>query len=158
MGGMSGLSLWSITPTWRGISSRSVQARPLPFAIAVRSLQRELIRCDPKWQDGEYDMADQPISGQRLARKLGDDRLSLQEWEQRFGRERITDAGPGDDRFRIEFSVESYLENHVRKFMKAFDANYLYLSRASDLFDLAEHGGSLAAGSAGSISSVSGSV
>jgi homoserine O-acetyltransferase len=52
-----------------------------------------------------------------------------------------------DDRFRIEFSVESYMENHANKFSGTFDANcYLYLSRASDLFSLAEHGGSLEAG------------
>ena len=46
--------------------------------------------------------------------------------------------------FRINFSVETYLQNHAEKFSGAFDANcYLYLSRASDLFDFAEHGGSL---------------
>jgi homoserine O-acetyltransferase len=36
------------------------------------------------------------------------------------------------------------MENHANKFSGTFDANcYLYLSRASDLFSLAEHGGSL---------------
>ena len=50
-------------------------------------------------------------------------------------------------RHPVEFSVESYLENHALKFTGQFDPNcYLYLSRASDLFDLAEHGGSLASG------------
>jgi homoserine O-acetyltransferase len=149
MGGMSGLALCVNHPdAVRNFMSISSAARPLPFAIAVRSLQRELIRCDPKWQEGDYDIDDQPVSGQRLARKLGMMTYrSPQEWEQRFGRERTTDVGPGDERFRIEFSVESYLENHANKFSGAFDANcYLYLSRASDLFDLAEHGGSLAAG------------
>ena len=63
-----------------------------------------------------------------------------------FGRERATDEG-GGERFKVEFSVESYLENHARKFTGEFDANcYLYLSHASDLFDLAEYGGSVAAG------------
>jgi homoserine O-acetyltransferase len=39
------------------------------------------------------------------------------------------------------------MENHANKFSGTFDANcYLYLSRASDLFSLAEHGGSLEAG------------
>ena len=43
--------------------------------------------------------------------------------------------------------VESYLKNHANRFTGQFDANcYLYLSRASDLFDLAEHGGSIEAG------------
>jgi homoserine acetyltransferase len=42
-----------------------------------------------------------------------------------------------DDRFRIEFSVESYMENHANKFSGTFDANcYLYLSRASERLKL----------------------
>ena len=49
--------------------------------------------------------------------------------------------------FALDFEVESYLETHARKFTGQFDANcYLYLSRAMDLFDVAEHGGTLAAG------------
>jgi homoserine O-acetyltransferase len=36
---------------------------------------------------------------------------------------------------------------HAQKFARSFDANcYLYLSRAMDLFDVAEHGGSVEAG------------
>jgi homoserine O-acetyltransferase len=104
-----------------------------------------MIRSDPKWQGGHYDPDDPPVTGQRLARKLGMiSYRSPEEWEHRFGRERVTDVGPVDERFRIEFSVESYMENHANKFSGTFDANcYLYLSRASDLFSLAEHGGSL---------------
>ena len=52
-----------------------------------------------------------------------------------------------DEQFFGDFAVESYLENHANRFTGQFDANcYLYLSRASDLFDFAEHGGSLEAG------------
>jgi homoserine O-acetyltransferase len=52
-----------------------------------------------------------------------------------------------DEMFFGDFAVESYLESHANKFTGQFDANcYLYLSRASDLFDFAEHGGSLRAG------------
>jgi homoserine O-acetyltransferase len=146
MGGMSGLALCVKHPdAVAGFISISSSARPLPWAIAMRSLQRELIRSDPKWLGGHYDPDDPPITGQRLARKLGMiSYRSPEEWEKRFGRERVTDVGPGDEPFRIEFSVESYMENHANKFSGAFDANcYLYLSRASDLFSLAEHGGSL---------------
>jgi homoserine O-acetyltransferase len=44
--------------------------------------------------------------------------------------------------------VESYLEAHARRFVRTYDPNsYLYLSRASDWFDVAEYGdGSVAAG------------
>ena len=47
----------------------------------------------------------------------------------------------------MDFEVESYLEAHANKFTGQFDPNcYLYLSRASDIFDIAEHGGSVKAG------------
>jgi homoserine O-acetyltransferase len=42
------------------------------------------------------------------------------------------------------FEIENYLEHHAQKFTGQFDANcYLYLSRASDLFDVTEHGASV---------------
>ena len=131
-----------------GFISISSATRALPFSIAVRSLQREMIRQDPKWDGGNYDPADPPAAGQRLARKLGMITYrSALEWEQRFGRERVATEERTGDPFRIDFAVESYLESHARKFTGHFDPNcYLYLSRASDLFDLAEHGGSLKSG------------
>ncbi|MEO1575181.1 MAG: homoserine O-acetyltransferase, partial [Pseudomonadota bacterium] len=126
----------------------SSAARAMPFAIALRSLQRELVRSDAKWQDGHYDHASVPVSGMRLARKLGMITYrSADEWRHRFGRERIAQSASSGEMFGPEFEVESYLQAHARKFTGAFDPNcYLYLSRAMDLFDAAEHGGSLAAG------------
>jgi homoserine O-acetyltransferase len=150
MGGMSGLAFCVRHPqATRRFISISSATRALPFSIAVRSLQREMIRSDPKWMNGNYDPADPPITGQRLARKLGMMTYrSPEEWIQRFGRQRTTATEENvNDPFKIAFSVESYLENHANKFSGGFDPNcYLYLSRASDLFDLAEHGGSLKSG------------
>ena len=150
MGGMSGLAFCVRHPeAARNFVSISSSTRALPFAIAFRSLQREVIRCDPKWMDGNYDPADPPLAGQRLARKLGMiSYRSPAEWVQRFGRQRTTATEENvNDPFKIAFSVEAYLENHANKFSGGFDPNcYLYLSRASDMFDLAEHGGSLKSG------------
>jgi len=149
MGGMSGLALCVRRPeSTRNFVSISSATRALPFSIAVRSLQREMIRSDPKWKKGDYKAGKPPITGQRLARKLGMITYrSAEEWAQRFGRERATSHARIEDQFVAEFSVESYLENHANKFTGAFDPNcYLYLSHASDLFDLAEHGGSLQSG------------
>lgn len=149
MGGMSGLAFCVRHPNavTRFVSVSS-STRALPFSIAVRSLQREMIRSDRLWKNGDYDVDEPPITGQRLARKLGMMTYrSAEEWAQRFGRERTTDYVQPGSRFAAEFSVESYLENHANKFSGAFDANcYLYLSQASDLFDLAEYGGSLVSG------------
>jgi len=149
MGGMSALAFCVRHPGMSGqLISISSATRALPFAIAVRSLQREMITKDRKWKNGNYDPDDPPVIGQRLARKLGMMTYrSAEEWEERFGRERISFEGHGDNPFYGDFAVESYLESHANKFTGQFDANcYLYLSRASDLFDLAEHGGSLEAG------------
>lgn len=149
MGGMTGLGYCVRHPeVVRGFISISSATRAEPFAIAVRSLQREIIRSDPNWQDGNYTADKPPIIGQRLARKLGMITYrSAEEWRERFRRERATDEGGTGDRFKIEFSVEFYLEHHAKKFTGDFDPNcYLYLSHASDLFDLAEHGGSVKLG------------
>jgi homoserine O-acetyltransferase len=149
MGGMSALAFCVRHPQIsEGLISISSATRALPFSIAVRSLQREMIVKDTHWRDGQYDLQDPPVTGQRLARKLGMMTYrSAEEWEQRFGRERVTSEHVPGKQFSIDFSVESYLESQAEKFTGSFDANcYLYLSRASDLFDLAEHGGSLRSG------------
>ena len=149
MGGMTGRAFCvRHTDAVRSFISVSSATRALPFSIAVRSLQREMIRSDPKWKKGEYDVGEPPIAGQRLARKLGMITYrSAEEWVQRFGRERSTSHARIEDQFVAEFAVESYLENHAQKFTGTFDPNcYLYLSHASDLFDLAEYGGSLQCG------------
>ena len=146
MGGMSALAFCLRHPELsRSLVSISAAARALPFSIAVRSLQREIIRKDRKWMGGQYDPDDPPLTGQRLARKLGMITYrSAEEWEQRFGRERATPEGDPNDLFAGDFVVESYLEAQANRFSGGFDPNcYLYLSRASDLFDAAEHGGSL---------------
>jgi len=126
----------------------SSAARSLPFAIAIRSLQREIIRCDPKWNGGYYDPEDEPAGGMLLARKLGlVSYRAAEEWHQRFDRARVKKERRKGEPFEIEFEVESYLDYNARKFVGNFDANsYLYLSRAMDWFDVAEHGGSVNAG------------
>jgi homoserine O-acetyltransferase len=149
MGGMTALAYAAMFPgSYDRLLLMSTGARSMPFATALRSLQRELIRRDPDWQDGNYPHDGGPISGMRLARKLGMITYrSAEEWEQRFGRERIPEERQSGDAFALDFEVESYLEAHANKFTGQFDPNcYLYLSRASDLFDIAEHGGSVAAG------------
>ncbi|NNF51672.1 MAG: homoserine O-acetyltransferase [Gammaproteobacteria bacterium] len=147
MGGMTALAFALAYPDKvRNFASISSAARALPFAIAIRSLQREVIRSDPAWRDGNYG-EDEPVLGMRLARKLGMlSYRSAHELQQRFGRERVSEERRKGDDFGTEFEVESYLEAHAEKFVGTFDANcYLYLSRAMDFFDAADHGGSLEA-------------
>ena len=51
--------------------SISGAASASPFAIALRSLQREIVRSDPAWRGGNYEPGRGPRQGLRLARKLG---------------------------------------------------------------------------------------
>lgn len=149
MGGMTAQAYSAMYPgTYERLLLLSTGPRALPFSIALRSLQREMIRRDPQWNEGKYAAGAEPITGMRLARKLGMlTYRSADEWQQRFGRERIPEERQTGDGFALDFEVESYLEAHANKFTGQFDPNcYLYLSRASDLFDIAEHGGSVARG------------
>ncbi len=144
MGGMSALAYALLHPrSARAQINISGAVQSLPFSIAIRSLQREAIRLDPKWNEGAYSDESYPESGMRMARKLGviTYRSSL-EWSGRFGRVRLeSDHRDDDEPFGLEFQVESYLEGHARRFVRQFDPNcYLYLSRSMDWFDLTEYG------------------
>lgn len=146
LGGMTVLAYCALFPNEaRSVVTISAAARSAPFAIALRSLQREMIRRDPDWREGNYPPDAPPVMGMRLARKLGMITYrSAREWAQRFGRERASAERKPGDPFGIDFEVESYLENHATKFTGQYDPNcYLYISRAMDLFDLADHGGSV---------------
>ena len=148
MGGMTSVAYSILYPDEaEALVTISGSPRAAPFAIALRSLQREIITSDPGWHQGQYDLDQQPMQGMRLARKLGMlTYRSAAELEQRFGRDPIpTERRTGGHFFtELDFEVESYLEAHASKFVGRFDANcYLYLSRAMDLFDVADHGGSV---------------
>ena len=130
--------------------SVSTAPQAQPFAIAIRSLQREAVRLDPNWRNGEYDDEHYPDAGMSIARKLGVITYrSAVEWVGRFARIKLGEEQREQQPFGVEFAIESYLDGHARKFVRNFDPNcYLYLSRASDWFDIAEYGdsGSVAAG------------
>lgn len=146
MGGMTSLAYSILYPDMaQSLVSISGSPRAAPFAIALRSLQREIITSDPDWHHGNYPAEREPVMGMRLARKLGMlTYRSAAELEQRFGRELIPEERQTGASFGLDFEVESYLEAHANKFIGTFDANcYLYLSRAMDLFDVADHGGSV---------------
>ncbi|NCT68265.1 MAG: homoserine O-acetyltransferase [Rhodanobacteraceae bacterium] len=142
MGGMSALAYLLLHPgSVRTHISISTAPQAQPFAIAIRSLQREAIRLDHNWNNGHYDEEHYPEAGMSIARKLGVITYrSAMEWVGRFARIRLDAEQREDDPFGAEFQVESYLAGHARRFVRSFDPNsYLYLSRASDWFDVAEY-------------------
>ncbi|OOG57231.1 homoserine O-acetyltransferase [Rhodanobacter sp. C03] len=148
MGGMSALAYMLLHPgSVRAHISVDTAPQAQPFAIAIRSLQREAIRLDPQFNDGQYDIhategGNYPDLGMSIARKLGVITYrSAMEWNGRFARIRLDPEQRDENPFGREFQVESYLEGHAQRFVRNFDPNsYLYLSRASDWFDIAEYG------------------
>ena len=143
LGGMVVLAFAAQFPgAARRLISVSGTAAASPFAIALRSIQREAILRDPDWAEGAYTSERPPATGMRIARKLGMMTYrSATEWVQRFGRQPVPNDIREDGPFAPEFAVQSYLEAHARRFVRAFDPNcYLYISRAMDRFDLARHG------------------
>jgi len=151
LGGMDVLAYALLYPgEYRDLISISAGVHATPFAIGLRSLQRDIIRTDPAWAGGEYPAGEGPVEGMRLARKLGMMTYrSGDEWLERFARERIPERPDWSEQpIRAEFAIESYLDANARKFIGTFDANcYLYLSQSMDLFDVADHGdGSVDAG------------
>jgi homoserine O-acetyltransferase len=145
LGGMVVLALAAQFPgAARRLISISGSAAASPFAIALRSIQREAILRDPDWAAGNYTDERPPATGMRIARKLGMMTYrSAHEWIERFGRQPVRDDLREDTPFAPEFAIQGYLESHARRFVRAFDPNcYLNISRAMDRFDLAKHGGS----------------
>ena len=153
LGGMVVVAFAAIIPDGaRRLVSISGSAASSPFAIALRSVQREAVMSDPAWSRGNYaDNERGPQAGMRIARKLGTITYrSADEWRDRFARGGLTPVGKQSvsralqrvpEGFGPRFAVETYLESQAEKFVRVFDPNcYLYLSRAMDCFDIAEYG------------------
>ena len=149
MGGMASLAYAIMFPeSVDYLISISAAAQALPLTIAIRSLQREIIRSDPAWKDGHYKTGEEPVKGMALARKLGlISYRAADEWNSKFDRSKLPKERRTGKLFEYEFEIENYLEYNAQKFINSFDPNsYQYLSRCMDLFDIAEHGGSIDAG------------
>jgi len=143
LGGMVVLAYAALFPqSARRLVCISGTAAAAPFAIALRSIQREAITSDPDWANGNYTQDRPPAAGQRIARKLGTVTYrSAAEWQQRFGRTPIRPELRRNEPFAPEFAVQGYLEALAQRFVTAFDPNcYLYISRSMDRFELAAHG------------------
>jgi homoserine O-acetyltransferase len=151
MGGMASLAYAIMFPkSIDYLISISAATQALPLTIAIRSLQREIIRSDPAWSNGHYKPGKEPLTGMALARKLGlISYRAADEWNSKFDRSKLPQERLTGKLFEYEFEIENYLEYNAQKFIHSFDANsYQYLSRTMDLFDIAEHGGSVNAGMA----------
>src|SRR5579863_6129978 len=122
LGGMSVLAFATQFPRAADrLISISGSPAASPFAIALRSVQREAILRDPDWQGGQYSPDRPPRSGMRLARKLGTITYrSAAELSQRFGRETLSGNALSLSPFAPRFAVEAYLESQAERFTRLF--------------------------------------
>ena len=115
--------------------------------IAFHEVGRQAIMADPDWCGGSYFLEDKrPERGLAVARMAAHiTYLSEVALHRKFGRN-LQDRKAISYGFDADFQVESYLRHQGASFVERFDANsYLYITRATDYFDLAaEHGGRLA--------------
>src|ERR687894_29070 len=110
-----------------------------PQGVGMSEIGRRAIMADPNWQNGDYyGTGRTPDEGLAIARMAG--MMTYQsapgQWE-RFGR-RPAGRPALHEEFGGRFEIESYLHYQGRDLVGRFDANsYLYLSRAMDLYDVA---------------------
>lgn len=148
MGGMQALAWPTIFPDRvRASVVIASTARHSAQNIAFHEVGRQAIMADPNWRGGDY-YADGslPSAGLAVARMAAHiTYLSEAGLTEKFGR-RLQGRDAKTFGFDADFQVESYLRHQGISFVERFDANsYLYITRATDYFDLAEdHGGSLA--------------
>ncbi len=112
-------------------------ARHSAQQIAFNEVARQAIMADPDWADGNYYDKKPPGRGLAVARMVGHiTYMSDESMRQKFGRRQREENGI--------FEVESYLRYRGSQFVDRFDANsYLFITKAMDMFDLANGAQSL---------------
>ena len=140
MGGMLALQ-WMVSYPERLRSAIPIATthRHSAQQIAFNELSRQSIMVDPQWNYGNYYGGEGPRMGLAVARMTGHiTYLSEAGMERKFGRRLRERERYGYD-FSKEFEVETYLQHQGRAFVERFDANsMLYLSKATDYFNLAD--------------------
>jgi homoserine O-acetyltransferase len=148
MGGMQVLE-WSVRypDTVRSAIPIATTTQHSALAIAFNEVARQAIMSDPNWRNGDYYGGPSPAHGQSVARMIGHvTYLSDTALRKKFDR-RLQEGCEVSFDFETDFQVSNYLRYQGQKFVNRFDANsLLYLSKASDYFNLANRhgGGSLA--------------
>ena len=147
MGGMQALQ-WTVSYPERVVAAMPIAcaARHSAQNIAFHEVGRQAIMADPDWHGGAYYGSAQPAKGLAVARMAAHiTYLSEPALQRKFGRN-LQNRGGISFAFAPDFQVESYLHHQGSAFVDRFDANsYLYITRATDYFDLAaDYGGVLA--------------
>jgi homoserine O-acetyltransferase len=140
IGGMQALS-WAVNFPERLERCIAIGATPLSaMGLALNHLQRQAIRIDPAWRNGDYALDQQPDSGLALARAIAVCSYKSSElFSERFAREPDRSGENPRNSVSARYDIAGYLDYQGSTFTSRFDANsYLLLSKAMDTFDLSE--------------------
>ena len=144
MGGMQALE-WTILFPEQVQRALVIGVAPLgAMGLALNHLQRDAIRQDPDWLNGNYPPQKPPRSGLSLARQIA--MLSYKSaplFDERFGRKPNRN---GEDPWGLDdfgggliggrFDIAGYLDEQGRRFVERFEANsYLAILRTMDTWD-----------------------
>jgi homoserine O-acetyltransferase len=104
-------------------------ARASADQIGTQTTQQVAVRADPRWAGGDYPLAEPPVDGLGIARRIA--HLTYRsglELGERFGTT-VQDDG--------RFAVASYLDHHAAKLSRRFDAgSYVLLTEAMNTWDV----------------------
>lgn len=140
IGGMQALQ-WAVDFPERVETCVAIGAAPLgALGLALNHLQRQAIRNDPLWLEGEYEADNPPVAGLALARALAVCSYKSPElFAERFARQPDRSGEDPGGSMQGRYDVAGYLDYQGASFTRRFDANsYLLLSKAMDTFELAQ--------------------
>mmetsp|Transcript_145 Transcript_145/g.449 ORF Transcript_145/g.449 Transcript_145/m.449 type:complete len:412 (-) Transcript_145:169-1404(-) len=138
LGGMQSVCAAAMCPERVGrFVSISACAKSFPGSMAFRHAQRQAVRLDPAWNNGDYYDGPLPEAGLKLAREIGTITYrSGLEWQARFGQARTPYETPIDE-VHYEFEIERYLVHQGKKWVNNYDPNsMLWISKAMDGFSM----------------------
>ncbi|MFA5875981.1 MAG: homoserine O-acetyltransferase [Candidatus Margulisiibacteriota bacterium] len=141
MGGMEAMQLAVAFPDRvENVIPIATTARLSAQNIAFNEVGRRAILHDPNWNGGNYYDKTPPNNGLALARMIGHiTYLSNESMHKKFGRELKGEKQFETNFDEAQFQVGNYLRYKGLRFTERFDANsYLYITKAADLFDLAD--------------------
>ena len=144
MGGMQALELAIMYPDFvEKVIAIATNTKLTAMQIGYNRTQRQAIKFDPNWNNGDYYNKTQPVRGLSLAREIATITYKSDiSFTRRFGRKFHEESGSIYD-LNSYYEVESYLDYIGNKLPKRFDANcYIYLTKAMDLHDIGRGRGS----------------
>ncbi|MFN0120110.1 MAG: homoserine O-acetyltransferase, partial [Blastocatellia bacterium] len=137
IGGMQAIQ-WAIDFPWRVRQCVAIGAAPLSaMGLALNHLQREAIRNDPRWNDGDYAADATPDAGLAQARAIA--MCSYKSpglFTERYARQPNRSGENPHNTLRERYDIGGYLDYQGTIFTLRFDANaYLIITKAMDNFD-----------------------